>query len=198
MIYELQKDALRRRYASMDAEERPRTEPARPNRHRRPEHGTLDHVRDQEGPHPQAHLQGEARGRRACGTSTARSASRPTTSRAPRVPPGSSWATPTSWSASRCVIGTPFADTPDKGVLSTNAELIPMGSPNFEAGPPDEHSIELARVVDRGIRESEMIDLEKMCIENRARRSGSTSWTSMCWITTATCSTRPSSARSPR
>jgi exosome complex component RRP42 len=40
-----------------------------------------------------------------------------------------------------------------------------MGSPSFEAGPPDENSIELARVVDRGIRESGMIDLEKLCIE---------------------------------
>ncbi|MFA5314000.1 MAG: exosome complex protein Rrp42, partial [Methanomassiliicoccales archaeon] len=65
----------------------------------------------------------------------------------------------------KMLIGTPFADTPDKGVLSTNAELIPMASPSFEAGPPDENSIELARVVDRGIRESQMIDLEKLCIE---------------------------------
>ena len=61
--------------------------------------------------------------------------------------------------------GTPFDDTPNRGVLSTNAELIPMGSPTFEAGPPDENSIELARVVDRGIRESQMIDLEALCIE---------------------------------
>jgi exosome complex component RRP42 len=62
-------------------------------------------------------------------------------------------------------IGQPFADTPNKGVLATNAELIPLASPTFESGPPDESSIELARVVDRGIRESEMIDLEKLCIE---------------------------------
>jgi exosome complex component RRP42 len=62
-------------------------------------------------------------------------------------------------------VGEPFSDTPNKGVLSTNAELIPMASPNFESGPPDENSIELARVVDRGIRESQMIDLEKLCIE---------------------------------
>jgi exosome complex component RRP42 len=61
--------------------------------------------------------------------------------------------------------GAPFADTPNKGVLSTNAELIPMASPNFESGPPDENSIELARVVDRGIRESQMVDLEALCIE---------------------------------
>ncbi|QLH75369.1 MAG: exosome complex protein Rrp42 [Methanomassiliicoccales archaeon] len=65
----------------------------------------------------------------------------------------------------KMLIGTPFEDTPNKGVLSTNAELIPMASPSFEAGPPDENSIELARVVDRGIRESQMIDLEKLCIE---------------------------------
>jgi exosome complex component RRP42 len=65
----------------------------------------------------------------------------------------------------KMLIGTPFADTPNKGVMSTNAELIPLGSPSFEAGPPDENSIELARVVDRGIRESQMIDLEKLCIE---------------------------------
>jgi exosome complex component RRP42 len=65
----------------------------------------------------------------------------------------------------KMLIGTPFADTPNKGVMSTNAELIPLGSPSFESGPPDENSIELARVVDRGIRESQMIDLERLCIE---------------------------------
>jgi len=65
----------------------------------------------------------------------------------------------------KMTVGEPFADTPDKGVLSTNAELIPLASPTFESGPPDENSIELARVTDRGIRESQMIDLEKLCIE---------------------------------
>ena len=65
----------------------------------------------------------------------------------------------------KMTIGEPFQDTPNKGVLSTNAELIPLASPNFESGPPDENSIELARVVDRGIRESQMVDLEAMCIE---------------------------------
>lgn len=60
--------------------------------------------------------------------------------------------------------GTPFPDTPDKGVLTTNAELLPMASPTFESGPPSPQSIELARVVDRGIRESQMIDLTKLCV----------------------------------
>jgi exosome complex component RRP42 len=61
--------------------------------------------------------------------------------------------------------GTPFPDTPNNGVLTVNAELVPLASPNFEPGPPDENSIELARIVDRGIRESEAIDTEKLCIE---------------------------------
>lgn len=62
-------------------------------------------------------------------------------------------------------IGEPFADTPDVGVLMTNCELLPMAAPEFEPGPPSPESIELARVVDRGIRESELVDLEKLCIE---------------------------------
>ncbi|AIY89092.1 exosome complex protein Rrp42 [Geoglobus acetivorans] len=61
--------------------------------------------------------------------------------------------------------GEPFPDTPDKGIIITNAELVPLASPTFEPGPPDEHSIELARVVDRGIRESEAVDLSKLVIE---------------------------------
>jgi exosome complex component RRP42 len=61
--------------------------------------------------------------------------------------------------------GTPFPDTPNNGVMTVNAELVPLASPNFEPGPPDENSIELARIVDRGIRESKAIDTEKLCIE---------------------------------
>lgn len=62
-------------------------------------------------------------------------------------------------------IGTPFSDRPDEGVLMVNAELAPLSSPDFETGPPSEQAIELARVVDRGIRESKCIDLKKLCIE---------------------------------
>lgn len=62
-------------------------------------------------------------------------------------------------------IGRPFSDTPDAGVLTVNAELVPLASPTFEPGPPKENAIELARVVDRGIRESEAIDFKKLCIK---------------------------------
>ncbi|KYK30851.1 MAG: RNA-binding protein [Thermoplasmatales archaeon SG8-52-3] len=62
-------------------------------------------------------------------------------------------------------IGEPYPDTPETGVMTTAAELIPLASPDFEAGPPREDAIELARVVDRGIRESQLIEVEKLCIE---------------------------------
>ena len=47
----------------------------------------------------------------------------------------------------------------------TNCEMLPMADPTFEPGPPSEDSIELARVVDRGIRESELVELDKLCVE---------------------------------
>lgn len=65
----------------------------------------------------------------------------------------------------KIIPGTPFGDTPDMGVLTTGAELIPLAHPDFESGPPSPGSIELARVVDRGIRESGMIDMSKLCIK---------------------------------
>jgi len=61
-------------------------------------------------------------------------------------------------------VGTPFPDIPNEGVMTTSAELPPLASPDFESGPPGEDAIELARVVDRGIRESKAIDTEKLCI----------------------------------
>lgn len=61
-------------------------------------------------------------------------------------------------------IGEPFSDRPNEGALTVNSEFVPLASPEFEAGPPSEESIELARVVDRGIRESKAIELEKLCI----------------------------------
>lgn len=61
-------------------------------------------------------------------------------------------------------VGEPFPDTPEEGVQIVGAELSPMASTNFESGPPREDAIELARVVDRGIRESKAIDTQKLCI----------------------------------
>lgn len=62
-------------------------------------------------------------------------------------------------------LGEPYPDTPNEAAMATAAELIPLASPNFESGPPREKAVELARVVDRGIRESNVIKLEELCIE---------------------------------
>lgn len=58
----------------------------------------------------------------------------------------------------------PYPDTPDQGSLMVNVELSPMSNPEFESGPPGIYAIELARVTDRGIRESKTIDTASLCI----------------------------------
>ncbi len=58
----------------------------------------------------------------------------------------------------------PYPDSPNEGSISVGAEMTPLASPLNEVGPPSPPEVELARVVDRGIRESHCIDLEKMCL----------------------------------
>jgi len=60
----------------------------------------------------------------------------------------------------------PYPDAPDQGSIMVGAELLPMSSPNFEAGPPSINAVELARVIDRGIRESKSLDFKSLCIES--------------------------------
>ena len=62
-------------------------------------------------------------------------------------------------------VGTPYPDSQDKGNLIVSTELLPLSSSRFEAGPPSIESIELARIIDRMIRESKYIELEKLCIK---------------------------------
>jgi exosome complex component RRP42 len=59
----------------------------------------------------------------------------------------------------------PFPDTGDKGLFICTAELLPLSHPTVETGPPQPPVIELARVVDRGIRESHMVDVTQLVIE---------------------------------
>lgn len=61
-------------------------------------------------------------------------------------------------------VATPFPDTPNEGVFSVGAEFTPLASSEFESGPPGENAIELARVVDRGIRESKAIEMDKLVV----------------------------------
>ncbi len=66
-------------------------------------------------------------------------------------------------------VGTPYPDTPAQGNLMVNAELTPLSSPLFETGPPGDQATELARVIDRGIRETKAIDLTKLCIKEKEK-----------------------------
>lgn len=59
----------------------------------------------------------------------------------------------------------PMEDTPTQGNLIVSSELLPLAHAEFEPGPPSPESIELARVVDRGIRAAEVIDLSSLFIE---------------------------------
>jgi len=63
------------------------------------------------------------------------------------------------------VLDKPYPDSPDEGSISVGVELSAMADPTFGAGPPDETSIELSRVVDRGIRESKGIDFKSLCVK---------------------------------
>ncbi|MBS3095648.1 exosome complex protein Rrp42 [Candidatus Woesearchaeota archaeon] len=66
----------------------------------------------------------------------------------------------------------PYPDNPDEGTIIVNSELLPLSSPDFEAGPPDVNAIELSRIVDRAIRESKALDFKKLCIKRGEK----------CWI----------------
>ncbi|MBN2421191.1 exosome complex protein Rrp42 [Candidatus Woesearchaeota archaeon] len=80
-------------------------------------------------------------------------------------------------------VSKPYPDTPDQGGLMVGAELLPLASPEYESGPPGDWAVEVARVVDRGIRESHSIDVKKLLI-----RKAELAWTviaDMCVINDA-------------
>jgi len=62
-------------------------------------------------------------------------------------------------------VSTPYTDHEAEGTMMTAMELLPLASANFEYGQPSIESVEIARVIDRGIRESGFIDFKKLCIK---------------------------------
>lgn len=62
--------------------------------------------------------------------------------------------------------GEPFSDRKDEGILTTSAELMPLASYLFDPGPPSDEAIELARVIDRGVRAAEMINMKNLYISD--------------------------------
>ena len=63
-------------------------------------------------------------------------------------------------------VAEPYPDSQDKGNLMVTSELLPLSSARFESGPPKFPAIEIGRLVDRAIRESKFIELEKLCIKD--------------------------------
>jgi exosome complex component RRP42 len=62
-------------------------------------------------------------------------------------------------------VTTPYADSSNEGNLMVSAEFLPLSSPRLDLGQQPFASLELARVIDRGVRESHFIKLDKLCIK---------------------------------
>lgn len=65
----------------------------------------------------------------------------------------------------KAVLSEPYSDAPDEGTLTVSAELLPLADSEYSSGPPTPEAIELARVVDRGIRAGECINLNSLFME---------------------------------
>lgn len=64
-----------------------------------------------------------------------------------------------------CEVQQPKASRPSEGILNINLELTPLGAPNFEAGRQSELSVQLNRLLEKGLKDSKAIDLESLCIK---------------------------------
>lgn len=58
----------------------------------------------------------------------------------------------------------PKPGRPTEGELFVNLELSPMAAPHFEAGRLGDYGVEVARLLERCIRDSQCIDLESLCV----------------------------------
>jgi len=68
----------------------------------------------------------------------------------------------------KMVVEEPHSDTPDEGNFIVSAELLPVASAEYDVGPPSPSAIELARVIDRGIRAGNCIDLKSLSIDKES------------------------------
>ncbi|KAI4462661.1 exosome complex exonuclease ribosomal rna processing protein [Holotrichia oblita] len=64
-----------------------------------------------------------------------------------------------------CEVQQPKASRPSEGILNINLELTPLGAPNFEAGRQSELSVQLNRLLEKGLKDSKAVDLESLCIK---------------------------------
>lgn len=58
----------------------------------------------------------------------------------------------------------PFSSHSREGALRFHVELSPMADPAFESGRMGEGAVELARVVERAVKQSGAVDMEALCV----------------------------------
>jgi len=63
----------------------------------------------------------------------------------------------------------PFQDRPNEGMLLFNVDFSPLASETFEAGRPPPLAIELTRLIEKMVKESQAIDTEALCVINGER-----------------------------
>ena len=59
----------------------------------------------------------------------------------------------------------PYDDRPTEGFFKFQIVLSPMADPDFQLGRKTEQSIELERILERGLRQSGAVDAEALCIK---------------------------------
>lgn len=64
-----------------------------------------------------------------------------------------------------CEVQQPKSSRPSEGILNINLELNPLGAPHFEVGRHSDVSIQLNRLLEKGIKDSKAVDLESLCIK---------------------------------
>lgn len=63
-----------------------------------------------------------------------------------------------------CEVLRPWPQRPTEGELFFNVELSPMASPGFEVGRPSPVATEVARMLERCLKESRAVETESLCI----------------------------------
>ena len=63
-----------------------------------------------------------------------------------------------------CEVVRPRPPRPTEGELFFNIELSPMASPGFEVGRSSPVATEVARMLERCLKESRAVDMESLCI----------------------------------
>jgi len=63
----------------------------------------------------------------------------------------------------------PYIDRPAEGFLQFSVEFSPMGSESFDPGRPSMEAIEVTRILERTVIDSQALDTEALCVINAER-----------------------------